>query len=130
QAAIATGFAKSTADRPAYFGDYGSPLRDNALMIALLHERGLAKPEYDARVVNLGREMDARRNSGWLWLSTQEQVALARLGKALMANQKKLVSGELAVGEKTESIEARKVFARVFDMAQLAQGVRFSPQGE
>lgn len=130
QAAIAAGFARPGADRPAWFGDYGSPLRDDALMIALLHERGLAKPEYDARVVNLGRELDARRNSGWLWLSTQEQVALARLGKALMANQKKLVSGELAVGGKVENIEARKVFARVFDMAQLAQGVRFSPQGE
>jgi uncharacterized protein YfaS (alpha-2-macroglobulin family) len=130
QAAIAAGFARPGTDRPAWFGDYGSPLRDDALMIALLHERGLAKPEYDARVVNLGRELDARRNSGWLWLSTQEQVALARLGKALMANQKKLVSGELAIGGKVENIEARKVFARVFDMAQLAQGVRFSPQGE
>src|SRR5690606_26161489 len=88
------------------------------------------KPEYDARAVSLGRALDARRNSGWLWLSTQEQVALARLGKALMADQKKLVSGELAVGEAREAIEARKLFARVFDAAQLAQGVRFSPQGQ
>jgi len=130
QAAIAAGFAKSSADRPEYFGDYGSRLRDEALMIALLHERGLSKPEYDARVIDLGRTLDARRNSGWMWLSTQEQVALARLGKALMANQKKLVSGELAVGDKVEDISARKAFGRVFDMAQLAQGVRFSPQGE
>lgn len=130
QAAIAAGFAKSSADRPEYFGDYGSRLRDEALMIALLHERGLSKPEYDARVIDLGRTLDVRRNSGWMWLSTQEQVALARLGKALMANQKKLVSGELAVGDKAESISARKAFARVFDAAQLAQGVRFSPQGE
>ncbi len=130
EAAIAAGFARSSADRPSYFGDYGSVLRDDALMIALLHERGLAKPEYDARAVALGRELDARRNSGWLWLSTQEQVALARLGKALMVNQKKLVSGQLVVGESTEEISARKIFARVFDTAQLAQGVRFSPQGE
>lgn len=130
QAAIAAGFAKATNDRPAYFGDYGSVLRDDALMIALTHERGLAKPEYDARAVSMGRELETRRNSGWLWLSTQEQVALARLGKALMVNQKKLVSGELAVGERREAIDARKAFGRVFDAAQLAQGVRFSPQGE
>jgi uncharacterized protein YfaS (alpha-2-macroglobulin family) len=130
QAAIAAGFAKATNDRPSYFGDYGSVLRDDALMIALTHERGLAKPEYDARAVSMGRELEARRNSGWLWLSTQEQVALARLGKALMVNQKKLVSGELAVGESREAIDARKAFGRVFDAAQLAQGVRFSPQGE
>ncbi|MBD9536252.1 alpha-2-macroglobulin family protein [Stenotrophomonas sp. STM01] len=130
QAAIAAGFAKATNDRPSYFGDYGSVLRDDALMIALTHERGLAKPEYDARAVSMGRELETRRNSGWLWLSTQEQVALARLGKALMVNQKKLVSGELAVGERREAIDARKAFGRVFDAAQLAQGVRFSPQGE
>src|SRR5690606_23312255 len=130
QAAIAAGFAKDGSDRPAYFGDYGSRLRDDALMIALLHERGLSKPAYDAGAVALGRELDARRNSGWLWLSTQEKVALARLGKALMADQKKLVSGELAVGGEREAIGERKAFARVFDAAQLAQGVRCAPQGQ
>ena len=60
-------------------------------MIALVHERKLTKPEYDARSIALGRELDARRNSGWLWLSTQEQVALARLGKALMVGSVLLV---------------------------------------
>ena len=130
QAAIAAAFAKPGKQRPRWFGDYGSPLRDDALMIALLHERGMSKPEYDAHVVELGRELDARRNSGWLWLSTQEQVALARLGKALAADQKKLVSGELAVGDSREAIGERKLFARVFDTAQLAQGVRFAPQGQ
>ncbi len=129
-AAIAAGFAKPSSERPSYFGDYGTPLRDDALMIALLHERGLSKPEYDARAISMGRELDARRNSGWTWLSTQEQVALARLGKALMVNQKKLVSGELVVGDKRETIDARKAFARLFTAAELAQGVSFSPQGE
>jgi uncharacterized protein YfaS (alpha-2-macroglobulin family) len=130
EAAVAAGFALDAARRPQYLGDYGSSIRDNALMIALLHERGLAKPEYDARAVALGRDLDARRGSGWLWLSTQEQVALARLGKALMANQKKLVSGQLQIGERAEEVSARKLFARVFDASQLANGVGFSPQGE
>lgn len=129
-AAIAAGFAKPSSERPSYFGDYGTSLRDDALMIALLHERGLSKPEYDARAISMGRELDARRNNGWMWLSTQEQVALARLGKALMVNQKKLVSGELVVGDKREAIDARKAFARLFTAAELAQGVSFSPQGE
>ena len=40
------------------------------------------------------------------------------------------MSGELAVGNASESIGARKAFARVFDAAQLAQGVRFAPQGQ
>ena len=130
EAAIAAGFAKDSGDRPPYFGDYGSVIRDDALMIALLHERGLAKPEYDARAVALGREIDARRRSGWLWLSTQEQVALARMGKALLVNQSKLVSGQLAVGDSSEAIGAAKAFGRQFGEAELARGVSFVPQGE
>ncbi|UYB51335.1 alpha-2-macroglobulin family protein [Xanthomonas sp. AM6] len=130
EAAIAAGFAKDSADRPRYFGDYGSVIRDDALMIALLHERGLAKPEYDARAVALGREIDARRHGGWLWLSTQEQVALARMGKALLANQSKLVSGQLTIGDGSEAIGAAKAFGRQFGEAELARGVSFVPQGE
>ncbi|WP_411851799.1 alpha-2-macroglobulin family protein [Stenotrophomonas sp. LGBM10] len=129
-AAIAAGFAKRADDRPAYFGDYGSVVRDDALMIALLHERKLSKPAYDARAIDLGRALDARRNSGYMWLSTQEQVALARMGKALAANQKKLVSGELTIGGDSEAISARRMFGRSVDYAALAKGVRFTPQGE
>jgi uncharacterized protein YfaS (alpha-2-macroglobulin family) len=126
--AIAAGFAK-TGERPEYLGDYGTRLRDDALMIALVHERKLTKPEYDARSIALGRELDARRNSGWLWLSTQEQVALARLGKALMVDQSKLVSGQWSVGGAGETIAATKLFGRGFDFAALSQGVRFVPEG-
>ncbi|PTT48447.1 hypothetical protein DBR33_08020, partial [Stenotrophomonas sp. HMWF022] len=113
-----------------YYGDYGSAVRDDALMIALTHENKLAKPAWDARAVDLGRGLDARRNSGWMWLSTQEQVAIARLGKALAANQKALVAGELVIGGSAEAIGERKLFGRNFDAGQLAAGVRFTPQGQ
>jgi len=130
EAAITAGFAKPSSERPSYFGDYGSAIRDDALMIALTHEHNLAKPAWDARSVDLGRELDTRRNRGWMWLSTQEQVAIARLGKALAANQKKLVAGELVIGAQTESIGERRLFGRSFDAAQLGSGVRFAPSGE
>lgn len=126
--AIAEGFAK-TGDRPEYLGDYGTKLRDDALMIALVHERKLAKPEYDRRAISLGRELDARRNSGWMWLSTQEQVALARLGKALMVDQKKLVSGQWSIGGDAEAIAPVRLFGRSVDHATLARGLRFTPEG-
>ena len=126
---IDEGFAKK-GGRPEYLGDYGTKLRDDALMIALVHERKLSKPEYDARAVSLGRELDARRNAGWMYLSTQEQVALVRLGKALMADQKKLVSGSLSVGDATEAIAASKLFGRSFDYAALSRGIRFTPEGQ
>lgn len=126
--AIAEGFAK-TGDRPEYLGDYGTRLRDDALMIALVHERKLAKPEYDRRAISLGRELDARRNSGWMWLSTQEQVALARLGKALMVDQQKLVSGQWSIGGDAETIAPVRLFGRSVDHAALARGLRFTPEG-
>ncbi|QSX80048.1 alpha-2-macroglobulin family protein [Agrilutibacter solisilvae] len=128
--AIAAGFAKDTKDRPQYLGDYGTRLRDDALMIALVHERKLAKPEYDARVVALGRELDNRRKERWFWLSTQEQVALARLGKALMADQSKRISGQWKVGDDSTPVTDVRLTGRQFDHATLSRGVSFDPQGE
>ncbi|WP_205392166.1 alpha-2-macroglobulin [Xanthomonas hydrangeae] len=130
QAAIKAGFAKDSSERPLYFADYGSAIRDDALMMAMLHERGLSRPEYDTRAVALGRALDARRATGWLWLSTQEQVALARLGKALMVGQGKQVAGTLTVGGEVQEIAPARLFGRSFDSAALARGVQFAPQGE
>jgi len=126
--AIAEGFA-SAGTRPGYLGDYGSALRDRALMLALVRERGFAKPEYDAGAVALGRDLEARRMDGRLHLSTQEQIALARLGRALMAAQDRRVSGTLSEGGVAESIAETPMFGRGFDFAALAKGVRFEPKG-
>ncbi|GAB3366556.1 alpha-2-macroglobulin [Lysobacter rhizosphaerae] len=128
--AIAMGFGMDPKNRPVYLADYGTRLRDDALMIALLHERGYASPEYDTRAVSLGRELDARRSQRWFWLSTQEQVALARLGKALMADQKKMVSGQWKVGAETSDVAATRITGRVFDHDALARGASFVPQGQ
>ena len=95
-AAIADGFARDPDQRPAWLGDYGSRIRDDALMIALLHERGQADAKYDARAVDLARALQARRDGDHgerLWLSTQEQMALARLGRALEAGGGRQVAG-------------------------------------
>ncbi|UJB21282.1 MULTISPECIES: alpha-2-macroglobulin family protein [Lysobacter] len=128
--AIKEGFARDPAQRPPYLGDYGSRLRDDALMIALVHEHKLSQPEYDARTVSMGRDLDARRNSGWLYLSTQEQVALARLGKALMAEQGKQISGRWTVAGASTDADPAKLIGRVFDYATLASGVSFAPSGQ
>lgn len=128
QKAIAQGFALRK-ERPEYLGDYGTELRDDALMIALTHERGLNKPEYDARIVDMGRELDARRNQPWFYLSTQEQVALGRAGKALLAAQGKQFSGRLTIGDIGDDIASTKLWGRDFDYTALTRGVRFVPQG-
>lgn len=128
--AIALGFDK-TGDRPEWLGDYGTRLRDDALMLALVRERKLSRPEYDARVIALGRELDERRKARWFYLSTQEQVAIARLGKSLLGDaQAKTLGGTWSADGASETVQDLRLFARSFDMATLAKGVSFSPQGQ
>ena len=127
--AMEEGFAFK-GDRPGWLGDYGTPLRDRSLMIALSHERDLAKSEWDASAIDIGRELDARRSSGWLYLSTQEQIALARLGKALSSTQGKRVSGTLSEAGVDQEVAAARVVGRSYGYDALAGGVRFDPKGE
>ena len=85
----------------------------------------------DTRVIDIGRELDARRKAPWFWLSTQEQIALARLGKAMSADNTKLVAGKFSAGGTEEVIAAAKAFGRDFDYAALGGGgVRFVPDGK
>ncbi len=71
-----------------WLGDYGSPLRDTALMIALTHQHKLGRPAFDASAIELARDLaGGRGSSGKLYLSTQEQTALFRLGLALASER-------------------------------------------
>lgn len=128
--AVAEAFAKKV-DRPWYLGDYGSNLRDTALMIALVHRYGMAKPEYDARVFALARTLaDQQRQSRWTYLSTQEQIAIARLGKTLIKDGDTVVSGTLAIGSASSPISPDRMWSRSFDAGELLSGVRFMPEGD
>ena len=127
--AVAEAFAKKV-ERPWYLGDYGSDLRDTALMIALVHQYGLSKPEYEARVFDLARSLTSRNDEKWHYYSTQEQVAIARLGKALIADGDTAVAGTLAIGGNSSAISPERLWSRNFTAADLAAGVRFMPQGD
>ena len=116
--------------RPRYLWDYGSDLRDRALMIALTHERDLDRAAWDAKAIDIGRDLDARRGGGRLYLSTQEQIALARLGRALVAAAGKDVSGTLVEGGVGQPVAPARMVGRTYDATTLAKGVRFEPVGE
>ncbi|MNJ07859.1 hypothetical protein D3C77_19620 [compost metagenome] len=62
-----------------WLGDYGSPVRDQALILALLEENNLASNTLDARLFELSDELAANR-----WLSTQERNALFLAGRGLL----------------------------------------------
>jgi uncharacterized protein YfaS (alpha-2-macroglobulin family) len=59
--------------------DYGSALRDQALILALLQESNLASSQVDQRLFALSDELAANR-----WLSTQERNALFLAGRGLL----------------------------------------------
>ena len=59
--------------------DYGSALRDQALILALLQESNLASRQVDQRLFALSDELAANR-----WLSTQERNALFLAGRGLL----------------------------------------------
>jgi len=129
--AIEEGFAFK-GDRPGYLWDYGSPLRDRSLMIALTHEHGTPRAAWDATAMDVARDLELRRGRayGRLYLSTQEQIALARLGKALAAAQGKRVSGTLVEGEVEQVLPEARMIGRSYGYDALAKGVRFDPKGE
>ncbi len=127
--AVSEAFAM-TVKRPWYLGDYGSDLRDTALMIALAHQYGLSKPEYEARVFDLARALTTREHQRWHYYSTQEQIAVARLGKALISDGDKAVSGTLSIGSASSEISPDRLWSRRFTATDLQAGVRFVPQGD
>ncbi|MEO5626568.1 MAG: alpha-2-macroglobulin [Dokdonella sp.] len=137
--AIADAFAMKV-NRPWYLGDYGSDLRDTALMIALTHQYGLAKPDYDGRVFDLARSITGSQHLAaaqertyafhWTYFSTQEQIALARLGKTLIKDGDKVVAGTLGVGAASSPISPDRLWSRDFSGTEIASGVRFTPQGD
>nr|WP_298147497.1 alpha-2-macroglobulin [uncultured Pseudomonas sp.] len=76
--ALAAGLARSR-ETDRWLADYGSPLRDQALILALLEEHDLAGDRREERLFNLADEM-----AGSPWLSTQERNSLYLAGRNLL----------------------------------------------
>ena len=66
-------------DDQQWFHDYGSVLRDDALILALLNEHSLASKQRDERLFGLADELAGRP-----YLSTQERNALFLAGRGLL----------------------------------------------
>jgi len=76
--ALAAGLARGR-DAEQWLADYGSPLRDQALILALLEEHDLAAGRREERLFNLADEV-----AGQQWLSTQERNSLYLAGRNLL----------------------------------------------
>jgi uncharacterized protein YfaS (alpha-2-macroglobulin family) len=137
QKAIDEAFAWNK-ERPWYVGDYGSGLRDLATMVALTHAYGMNKPEYDAKLIDWARNATANAHAtqekiayyhwSWSYLSTQEQVAIARVAHTFDAAKHPPLAASLSVGGKSESIPANTfIWTRSVTPAEMASGVSVQP---
>lgn len=75
-AAKALSRALGTERGDDYLGDYGSPLRDEALELSLLRQHKLAADRWPALSAKVADTLAHRQ-----WLSTQERLALLRLAR-------------------------------------------------
>ncbi len=127
--AIDEAFAKKD-QRPDYLGDYGTSIRDEALMVMLAKRHKLAVPQADARLLSLSRNLAARAEQRYVWYSTQEQIALARLGKVMAESldSERAFAGQLAVGSKPSVLASARIDSRRFGYRELEAGLHYKLQ--
>ncbi len=114
-------------ERPEYLGDYGSELRDLTTMVALAQRHGLGTAPQAARLVDIARELLGSGDTRWT--STQEHLAILRVGRELSAGAPRSFAASLTIGGRTEESTGRAVLSRLFGPEQLGAGVRITPSG-
>lgn len=113
--------------RPRYLGDYGSSLRDQALMLALAAKHEVSLAEFGDRLKEVSEQLQAMSSrSGWL--STQDQLAVFRLGINMLKQNLPDVTASLSEGGTTLTMSG-SVFARHLKAADLREGVNLSFEG-
>ncbi len=129
--AVAEAFGKDWS-RPDWLGDYGSRLRDLALMLAIAQQHGLARPEHAAQATTLARELLGRAGdaSAERWISTQEYAAILRLGATLLDGAPRSFAATWDVAGARDVRTGQALVSRSFDAAALAGGVRLLPEGQ
>ncbi|EXF91551.1 alpha-2-macroglobulin [Pseudomonas fluorescens HK44] len=82
-----------------WLADYGSPLRDQALILALLEENNLDKGKLEERLFELSDQLAASR-----YLSTQERNSLFLAGRGLLGKPGANWAAQLSVGNETREL--------------------------
>lgn len=93
--ALIAGLA-ATRQANDWLADYGSPLRDQALIFALLEENNLAADKREERLFALSDELAARP-----WLSTQERNSLFLAGRSVLGKPEADWAAQLNSGTQT-----------------------------
>ncbi|MGO2488403.1 MAG: alpha-2-macroglobulin family protein, partial [Pseudomonas taetrolens] len=82
-----------------WLGDYGSPLRDQALILALLEENDLMSGQREQRLFELSDQLAASQ-----WLSTQERNSLFLAGRDLLSKPEASWTAQLGSAGETREL--------------------------
>lgn len=96
--ALQAGLAVKRTDNEWYH-DYGSPVRDQALILSLLEENDLAADVREQRLFDLSETLGVRD-----WLSTQERNALFLAGRGLLGKPEKSWNVTLTAGDQQREL--------------------------
>ena len=107
-----------------YMADYGSELRDQAQILALLQEHNLAATEQTQRIFALADTLQMRT-----WLSTQERNALFMAARAQLAHDDSAWQAQLQAPEQSIPL-SRKSSQLLLNATQLRAGLSLSTDNE
>jgi uncharacterized protein YfaS (alpha-2-macroglobulin family) len=111
-------------ERNYYIGDYGSLLRDTAMIIHLLLRHSIEIEDFHSLVFQLDPLLKNRR-----YFSTQEQNALFLCDLSMTVEEKKW-AGKIVIGSRTENIEVSEKYFRKLDASSLAEGIFLFSEAE
>ncbi len=121
-----TAAAETRRKEETYWGDYGSPLRDLALTVALLVENEAENVDgFDTLLRDLGDAVRSRK-----WLSTQEKYAIFRAGIALNRQTGESWQARLTVDGEDRQIDHQGDFLVSLNAGEIAGGVTVAPAAE
>lgn len=103
-------------------GDYGSAIRDQALIIALLSENNLETQARDAGVVTLSDDLIGRE-----WLSTQESNSLYLAGRSFIDVAEQ--PWEVVINRQVPPINSDRAINETLTASQLQEGLALSNRG-
>jgi alpha-2-macroglobulin len=101
-----------------YLGDYGSDVRDTALVYALLERHDIDVAGKDELLYTLGKELRDRP-----YLSTQERFAVFLAGQAAFKDAGTSWSATLMLGNREQTMAAKGRALRVYTLDELRRGV-------
>lgn len=112
-------------EREGYYGDYGSEIRDLAMSIHLMLNNDVKPARAREMAYALAEEVRRRQ-----WLSTQERNALFLAGMMLESGSPSQWEASLFVGAAQEALSREQGFRRLFNSAEIQQGVRLELDSE